>query len=490
VHKKYLTMLSLLLAGFAVLYLFNISGWLMHDDEGTDFYEVWQLQQGKQPGIDFVAEQQPLYLLAGSTIVSIVGRSPLALRLLAAAQVLLGALVLSLGVRKTWDGATAALTLGLILSSGLVYEQARLFRPDPMMLAWEMVGLGALLSAVTRNRRGLWALAGFCYGVGVLWKLFGILPVIGIALYFLDLLWWNRTKWRETVVMGLSFAVPFLLASLGVSVWLYSRLGFYYLEAFEHHLNLGRESGLLLQLSKTARGYAYFLGVNMIFVFTVPLWLLNSPQKWRKRSEVRLLLAQLCSPVVFLVMTRPLHLRYFFYLIPFLAILLAWQFQLAFSRICVEQPAFSRFVPLVILLIVGFAIVTTRPSFPALLLRRESGTLALADYVASHTQSEDNVISDYAGINFFANRASIYEASIIAGAQIESGVVTGQLLIDRMEKNQVKMILIHVDGGSPSPHQLVNLVDYDYFRKCVLDRFDLLTVFDRTGQQIEVYKHK
>jgi hypothetical protein len=33
---KYLSILLLLSVGFAILYVANISGWLMHDDEGTD----------------------------------------------------------------------------------------------------------------------------------------------------------------------------------------------------------------------------------------------------------------------------------------------------------------------------------------------------------------------------------------------------------------------------------------------------------------------
>jgi len=100
--RKHPTILLLFLAGLAVLYVFNISGWFMHDDEGTDFYEAWQLQQGKRPGVDFLAEQQPLYLLVGSAIVDIAGRSPLALRLLSTSQILLGALALSFAVRRIW----------------------------------------------------------------------------------------------------------------------------------------------------------------------------------------------------------------------------------------------------------------------------------------------------------------------------------------------------------------------------------------------------
>ena len=488
--EKSFFFLFLFLAGFVVLYLVNITGWLMHDDEGTDFYEVWQLQQGKQPGVDFIAEQQPLFLLAGSTLVNAFGRSPLPLRLLSVIQVLLAALILAFAVHKVWDGVTAVMTLGLILGSGMVYEQARLFRPDPMMLAWEMIGLGALLLAVKNNRRGLWALAGICYGVGVLFKLFGIFPIVGIAFYFMNLLWRNRPRWREVIVTGLFFAVPFLLVSVGGSALLYGRLGFYYQEAFEYHLNMGQENELSHQLGNAVLAYAYFGLANVVFVFIIPLWILNSLKGWRERSEIRLALAQLVSPIVFVAIMRPLHIRYFLYLTPPLAILLAWQCRLAISKISLERPAFSRFTPLIMLLVIGFAILTTRGSIPALLLSRDAGTPALAEYVASHTQPGDVVLSDYAGINFFANRRSIYEASIIAGAQIEGGIITGQLLIDRLEEEQVEMVLIHVAGGFPAPHQLIKLVDYGDFRLYLNDHFDLLTLFDRTGQRIEVYKRK
>jgi 4-amino-4-deoxy-L-arabinose transferase-like glycosyltransferase len=482
--------LLLLLVGFAILYIANISGWLMHDDEGTDFYEVWQLQQGKRPGVDFLAEQQPLFLLTGSTIVDLAGRSPLHLRLLAAVQVLLGALVLATAVRRIWGGTTAAIAISLTLGSGLVYEQARLFRPDPMMLGWEMAGLGAALLATKDGRRKLWALAGLCYGVGVLWKLFGVFPIVGLVFYFLDRLWRNRAQWRKTVAEGLSFAAPFLLASLGISVLLYSRLGFYYQEPFEQHLSLGRQTGALTQLGRVAATYAYYVLLNAIFVLIVPLWRLNAPRKWRERLEIRLLLWQFLSPLVFMAMTRPMYPRYFLHLTPVLAILLSWQCQLACSKVKVERPTFSRWVFLVNLLVVGLAVITTQPSLPRLLVRQEPDTLQLAAYVATHTQPDDKVLSDYAGINFFADRDSIYEASIVAGGRIAGQVVTGELLIRRIEQDRVRLVLVHVAGGDPPPHHLVNLVDYDTFIAYLTERFDLLTVFDRAGQQIEIYQRK
>jgi hypothetical protein len=66
--------------------------------------------------------------------------------------------------------------------------------------------------------------------------------------------------------------------------------------------------------------------------------------------------------------------------------------------------------------------------------------------------------------------------------------VTGELLIDRIETDEVQMVLVHVAGGIPEPHQLVSMVDYDRFGAYLAQHLRLLTVFDRAGQQIEVHQ--
>jgi hypothetical protein len=136
------------------------------------------------------------------------------------------------------------------------------------------------------------------------------------------------------------------------------------------------------------------------------------------------------------------------------------------------------------------AILTTRPNLSELITKTETDTLALAKYVASNTHPDDLVLSDYAGINFFANRNSIYEASIIAAGRIKGGIITGQLLIDRMEQTPVKMVLIHVEGGRKPPDHLFYLPDYDLFEAYLQQNFELLSEFDRDGQRILVYKRE
>jgi 4-amino-4-deoxy-L-arabinose transferase-like glycosyltransferase len=166
---------------FLILFLTNLSGWLVDDDEGTDFYEVWLLQEGYKPGIHYIAEQQPLYLLTGSAIVGAAGRSAGPLRTLSVVQLIAGAAFLAVCVGKVFGGKAGVFTSILILSNGMMYQQGRMFRPDPMMLAWQMAGLGFVLLALKTDKYYYWGMAGACYGVGILWKLLGLFPLAYIS---------------------------------------------------------------------------------------------------------------------------------------------------------------------------------------------------------------------------------------------------------------------------------------------------------------------
>ncbi|MCB9008385.1 MAG: glycosyltransferase family 39 protein, partial [Ardenticatenaceae bacterium] len=483
-----------LLLGLAILcaglYLANIGGWLMHDDEGTDFYEIWRLAEGEQPGIDFLAEQQPLYLLSGSFLLTH-SRNPVPiLRGFAAVQVLAASFVLALVVNRIWGQESAILSLGLLLGCGMLYEQARLFRPDPMMFAWEVGGLAAVLTAVHHKKRWLWSVAGACIGLATLWKLFGIFPVVGLVFFFSYWLIKEKETWREIIICGLYFSLPFLLVAAGGSAILYGRLGFYYGEAFTYHLEANQNSGLLIQSLIVGGGYLLFLVSNAIFIFILPLRFLNRRLQREHGWATAVLLTQLLSPILFLAITRPIHLRYYLFLLPTLAILLAVELQLLLKKMETDAPQAKRFAPLLLALVIATGWVITQPQIANLLRRQEGDTLSLARLVAERTAPDDVVVSDYAGINFFAKRPSIYEATIIAGAQIASGSVTGTLLIERIEETDAQMVLVHVAGGEPTPHQLVNLVDYPQFRAYLESRFQLTTIFERAGQQIEVFERK
>ncbi len=479
--------LLLLLTLFAFAYTYNLGGWLISDDEGTDLYEAWQFQQGNIPGIDFAAEQQPLYLFAGKAVLNLAGRQVAPMRLLSAVQVLAGGFILALAVRGIWGNLPAILTLGSILSSGVIIELSRIYRPDPMMFAWEMVGLAAILLATHKQNRQWWAAAGAAYGMAVLFKPFGVLPLVGLVLFFLHEFWQRRGAWQAVLQDGLTFAGLFLLVGAGGSLWLYGRTGFYYLEIFNQHAGLIEEINLLSRLGIMLRYYGSLFLVNGVLVFLLPLALLNRKNGGPLATPTRLLLWQLTVPFVFILFPRPFFLRYYIFLIPALAIMLAQQVQITQQKIA---PHRKQFALLFVLLPLIFALFTTRPRPASLLLRHETDTQAIADFIAAHTEPNELLLSDYAMINFLASRPSIYEASIIAAGRIQGGVVTGEMLIQRMTEAPVQMVLLHLPGGEKGPDHLYYLQDYGRFRAYLDQHYTLLQTFDRQGQYIELYQRQ
>lgn len=480
-------MLAALIVGG--LYAVNISGWLMHDDEGTDFYEVWRFAEGDRPGVDYIAEQQPLFLMAGAAIVQLFGRDPAPLRLLSAAHVLAGAYVLVALVATATNQRTGLLMGIVVLSNSMIFEQARLFRPDPMMLAWEMVGLGLAFLASGRAGSWLWAAAGAAYGVAFLWKPLAALPVVGVLLYFGYRLAADRVNWRGHLRGAAAFVAGFLLFALAISAGLYAFTGFYYGEVFGQHASLGREQGTLTLLLRTAAGYLLFFTANALFLFIPALAYVNRRMSAIKPAAHHLLGFQLLAPAALLALSRPLHLRYFIFLVPPLALLLAIQFDALLVRANGVARARAALVAAAVLVFVA-SVILSSPGLPNLLSRTELDSRGLAELVAAHTGAADLVLSDYAGINFLAGRASIPEASIIAGGRIEGGIVTGAMLLERIEHSPVELVLIHVEGGEPPAHHLVKLPDYRPFLAGLEQKFDFWTEFERAGQVIQIYRRK
>ena len=491
-QQWFLPLLLLLLCG---LYVFNISGWLIHDDEGTDLYEAWQLQIGNQPGVDFIAEQQPLFLLLGKIVLGFSDdsvQSVRLLRLVSALQVLSGAFFFGWAIRKIWGNHTAALTVGLILTSGLVYQQARLFRPDPMMFAWELFGLGFVMLAVYEGKRPYWAAAGFCYGVAILMKPFGLFPILGLIFFFAYQFYTQRDRWSQIFANGLAFAIPLLLTALGISAILYAALGFYYLEFLAYHVEMGEQRSLLNIFTDFIFSYIGFFLIHAVTIFILPLAYLSRRHGLESSGGLykALLLTQLVVPLSFVAISRPLHPRYFMFLVPVVALLLALEVNKLFSKITLEQPRLTNYFAPSIFVFIAFSALTTWPSISQHLTRKENDTLRLAQFIQTNTAPDDVVVADYAALNFHARRQSIHEASIIAGGQIDSGAVTGALLIDRLEASEAELILIHVEGGDPFPHHIIDLIDFPVFEAYLAEEYEMIELFDRGGQLIEIYQRK
>jgi hypothetical protein len=124
---------------------------------------------------------------------------------------------------------------------------------------------------------------------------------------------------------------------------------------------------------------------------------------------------------------------------------------------------------------------------------RESGTAQLVEYITANTDEGDHILSDYATLNFYAQRPGVLHSGVLSSTETSSGRVTSQDLIAEIEAKEVKLVLLHVAGGgrrgfATFPHHLVNLADYKDFLEFLDEHFDLSETFNRDRQVFEIYR--
>jgi hypothetical protein len=482
------------------LYFYNLEGWLVEDDEGTDLYEIWRISEGDVPGVDLITEQPPVFLLGGVMLGLLSNFNVAVLRGSSVALVLGSAWLVFLLGREIWGARAGCVATVFYLFNHLVYTQARLFRPDPWMLAFSVLGLYLFVLAQTRSfhvpldklpstvldagqpRRLYLLLAGVIYGLGALCKLFGLLPLGGCLLFVA----YQAVAGRASVAQALEDAglllVPFLLVSVGGLLVFYPPGSAYYDQVLGQHLRLGSGMGFLYRIEKGLVYAALFLGHNLAFLFAVPLLRRFGVSR---RSGERVLACQVPSGLAYFALSRPVYERYWLYLVPVFALMLGYLVDRALAWIGSER---RLRVILAGVFLVGLGIAQSVPIILRQAGRYEEDTLALADYIAAHTAPGGHVLSDYASLNFHARRPSVYQASIIAWGRITGGFVTGADLIAEIEQRDVKMVLLHVPGGDRSPSHLIHLRDFDAFYAYLNQRFCRMGTFNRAGQLFEIYQ--
>ena len=109
-----------------VAYLYNLTGWLIYDDEGEYLYQVWRMSDGALPYRDFLTPQLPVFLFLGSFLMSIAGPSLLAMRLLSITLAFISAMMLFIAGRKH----SSSLLVGL-LAAVLFLLHADVFKETP-----------------------------------------------------------------------------------------------------------------------------------------------------------------------------------------------------------------------------------------------------------------------------------------------------------------------------------------------------------------------
>ena len=73
---------SLVVVAFGMLYLYNLGGWLVNDDEGSFLYQVWRISAGFHPYQDLFSSRWPLFLYTGGVWIQVFGATGVPMRAL------------------------------------------------------------------------------------------------------------------------------------------------------------------------------------------------------------------------------------------------------------------------------------------------------------------------------------------------------------------------------------------------------------------------
>lgn len=311
--------------------------------------------------------------------------------------------------------------------------------------------------------------AGLVFAVALLYKIMTVLILMGCVL-FLVATWLRDRKYRRKIALSLLA----LLLPCGILFGLVTggcvlAVPHFYDGVIEMQMAQGQD---LSPLFVALKGIAFL----MMFLFTLPLFLLALPAVWRKDRKIALFAWQLPTVLAFLFLSRDVFPRLLLYLVPSLSILFAAT--LEHMRLLSRRPLFF-------LAVVGSLIVPWTKSDAMFLIRREQTTMDVARYIQAMVPPDDYVLSDYQELNFYAHRSSTYSGSELSGVVLAGGTIKGTDLIREIESLDVRMVI--VDVSPRTAHHIVCLPDYDAFHDYLQQHFVLLDVLPRNEQLLEIH---
>ena len=465
---------SLVVLALGLLYLYNLDGWLINDDEGTFLYQVWRISEGEQPYQDLFTSRWPLFLYTGAGWMRVVGAEIVPMRVLSVCMTLGTAITLFFMAQQTLPAEAALLSMVLFLLHPDIFRFGRSFQPEPFYVFFSIVGLYLFSKGQTKFNPILFIGAGIAFAVASLYKLLAVLVVMGCILYLITI-WLRDRESRRRVALGAIFLLlPYVVLFGSTTVGFMLTVPRFY----ESVIGLNLAQGRALTFLQVALKGIVFLAVY--FLIQAPFLLLALPAAWKGwagNRKIGLFSWQLPTALAFVVLSRELFPRLLLYLVPSLSILFAATLE------PVRHPSPRRLLLLTV--IIGTFLIPWATTDTTLLLQREQDTIAVSHYVQDQTFSSDYVLSDYQEINFYARRPTTYSGAEISSVVVASGQITGADLIAEIEAVDVKMVL--VDVSPQTTHQMVKLLDYEDFRAYLQDHFTLLDVLTRGEQQLEVY---
>jgi len=488
IRKKDLLFYFLILFLFSLYLLlgfYNLSGWLINDDEGLYLYSAWRVSLGEITYRDFFVSQTPLSFYFTGFLFKIfspdVGwaRGICYLLFLAIAFFIY---LISKEIFKL-NKYLSLLNAAVFIFTKNINFLGKTFMPDCFMLFWGTIALYFVLKAEDRSsseRRALYLfLFGFFGGLAALSKLFGILLLLGYYLFLLYSFISKQDKQKKILLRALHPLVGFLLSFGIIYVFMlifipstyYSTLGFH----------LGREKtvlGLSLVFNSLVN-LLKFIGNHNYGVVPVALVSIISGFIFKKREKI--LLFFLVLPFFFLTfIPADFLIRYLFFTLIAFSLFFGDSLRLIHSK----KRFFSISFPVILIIL----ILSLAPTFNIKkILRYDQGTRDLVNYIDKHSNPDDYIFSDFTAINFYSKRPCPPLLVDVSEAMTTSGQITALDIERQCELYKVKIIFVHKRGGA---HHLINLKDYSEFQKYLDEKYTFQGTIKREFQEHEIYFRK
>ena len=347
------------------------------------------------------------------------------------------------------------------------------------MLFWDALGLYLFVEAALRvnpreaaegrpNNRHLWVLAasGIAFALSTMANHFGLLPMLGCLLFLAGRAWRDRA-WDREVRHALWLVIPCVLLG-GLTAGFFLLLAPNFLSAvLGHHLRQGRQLSAWQVAFKSLRLYWDTCRTQPILVSLALVGAIRSLRGRRRLASI--FVWQLPTALAFLLLSRDLQARHLVYLVPSLAALVAIGLDPLWGS---GQHSWrgAAWRSTLVILCLGAALYPSWKENRRVATLWERDTPRLASYIQAHTAPDDYVLSDYPGLNFFAQRKTTPLAAGISRGSAKSGQIIGRDLISEIEAYDVQMVMLNVAQGA---HQLVNLIDYPLLKQYVQTHFHL-----------------
>ncbi len=507
-HNRGITIFSFLFI-FCFFYFYNITGWLIHDDEGGYLYQAWRMSEGAIPYTDFYSPKEPLFLFTGSIIFKLFGPDIFWARIFTAIiTILTGYLIFLIG-RRIYSYKVSLWALVFYLILPVVYFQARRYCPDAYAVFFSTLGLFLFIKAWQDNRKLFFAYSGISYAVSLGYKL---PTTIGITAILIFIFYQAVAEKRPRIIS--QALIPFISGFLMVIIVLlilFNKTSPLLLTCIvKHQLSqpLLLPSNLIATMINNIkeflmigpRQYGLRDGHPWLIIFSLPLairYLFVS-------KEIKKIFTFYIFSVCLILLTPYDNqiLRYLLYIVPVVVLLFVSSFFSLFRR---KRNVLTKVCGVLILMFILIKVIIPGLRKDSVLFSaEENGTSLLANYIRKNTQEADYVMVDYGDILFHVRRKTTPLMAGMSASAVVNGVITSDRLIKELEDYQVKMVFIHREGGIPKdlsfffgtpyePHHfstLINSKDGPKFMDYLWRNYLLAGTFNRTGQIFDIYYKK